>query len=108
MEIWGRSVCRPADDPVWPLLYIGMNQVTGIDKYMIDAYGNPALQRRCQPVWNSYQNSIYTATAVYPHTMAGVHGCVPGCIDPRTIGRVYFTLASASRQGYANPCLAMR
>lgn len=57
----------------------------------MDSYGNPGSQHRCQPVWNSYQNSIYTATAVYPHTMAGVHGCVPGCIDPRTIGRVYFT-----------------
>ena len=57
----------------------------------MDSYGNPGSQHRCQPVWNSYQNSIYTATAVYPHTMAGVHGCVPGCIDPRTIERVYFT-----------------
>ena len=62
----------------------------------MDSYGNPGSQHRCQPVWNSYQNSIYTATAVYPHTMAGVYGYVPGCIDPRLIARVYFTHACSS------------
>ena len=34
---------------------------------------------------NSYQNSVYNAAAVYPHSMAGARGCVHGCIDPWTV-----------------------
>ena len=60
-----------------------------------DKYGSRNIYDR--PLWksvaavsmpadmNSYQNSVYNAAAVYPHSMAGVRGCVHGCIDPWTV-----------------------